>query len=213
MNKTIRQVLFTTIPILLLLAACAPAPAPTPNPDEIDSQISTSVALTVAAQNTATAQAQPQVTETPVPTATALDTPTAVDTPTAIVLPTSTVVSSGGSSGGTGGSSSSNSDYSCTVFSRKPADNTVYKPGDKFDIKWTIQNNGSKTMRAGLDLRYSNGDKLMPDKTVELPELDPGDEYSVSFDAVAPEKAGNYVMVYMVEGSLCFPYTAIVVQK
>jgi hypothetical protein len=162
--------------------------------------------------NTATAQAQPQATDTPVPTATALDTPTAVDTPTAIVLPTSTVASSGGSSGGSG-SSSSSLDYSCTVFNRKPADNTVYKPGDDFDIKWTIQNNGTKTMRAGLDLRFSNGDKLMPDKVVELPELGPGDEYSVTFDATAPSKNGNYIMAYMVEGGLCYPYTAIVVQK
>jgi hypothetical protein len=212
MNKTMRQVLFTTIPILLLLASCAPAPAPTTDPNLINNQIETSVVLTVAAMNTATAQAQPQATDTPVPTATALDTPTAVDTPTALVLPTNTVVSSGGSSSGSGGSSSS-SDYSCTVFNRKPADNTVYKPNDKFDIKWTIKNDGTKTMRAGLDLRYSNGDKLMADKVVELPELEPGDEYSVNFDAAAPDKAGSYIMAYMVEGGLCYPYTAIVVQK
>jgi hypothetical protein len=68
-------------------------------------------------------------------------------------------------------------------------------------------------MRAGLDLKFSNGDKLMPDKVVELPELDPGDEYTVNFDATAPDKNGTYIMAYMVEGGLCYPYTAIVVQK
>jgi hypothetical protein len=211
MNKTMRQVLLTTILILLLLSACAPAPAPTTDPNLINSQIETSVVLTVEAMNTATAQAQP--TGTLLPTATQVESPTAVppvDTPTAIVLPTNTVVSSGGSSSG---GSSSQKDYSCTVFSRKPADNTVYKPGANFDIKWTIQNNGSKTMRAGLDLKYSNGDKLMADRVVELPELDPGDEYTVTFDASAPDKNGNYIMAYMVEGGLCYPYTAIVVEK
>jgi hypothetical protein len=216
MNKTMRQVLLSTILILLLLSACAPAPAPTTDPNLINDQISTSVVLTVAAMNTATAQAQPLPTETPLPTATALDTPTAVaplDTPTAIVLPTSTVASSGGSSSGGGGSSSSNSGYSCTSLNRKPADNTKFKPGAKFDIKWTIKNNGSKTMRAGLDLKFSNGDKLMPDKVVELPEMKVGDEYTVNFDAVAPDKAGTYIMAYMVEGGLCYPYTAIVVEK
>jgi hypothetical protein len=217
MNKTTRQVLLSIILILLLLSACAPAPAPAPTTDATlaNDQVSTSVALTVAAMNTATAQAQPQATNTAVPTATPLDTPTAVpplDTPTAIVLPTSTTVSSGGSSSG-GGSSSSSSEYSCTPINRKPADNTVYKPGANFDIKWTIKNNGSKTLRAGLDLKYSNGDKLMPDKVIELPELKPNAEYTVTFDASAPDKNGNYVMAYMVEGGLCYPYTAIVVQK
>ena len=69
MYKTIRQVLFSIIPILLLLAACAPAPAPVPttDPNVINSQIETSVAMTVAAQNQLTAQAQPQITDTAAP--------------------------------------------------------------------------------------------------------------------------------------------------
>ncbi len=216
MNKTIRQVLFTTIPILLLLAACAPAPAPTPDQNEINNQISTAVALTVASQNLDTAEAQPPATETALPTATVavVDTPTLVvplDTPTAIVLPTTT--SSGGGSTTGGGGTTSSTGYSCEAISRRPYDNTSYKPGEKFDIKWTIHNNGTKIMLAGLDLKFSNGDKLMSNKTIELPELKPGAEYSVNFDAVAPDKAGSYVMVYMVEGGLCYPYTAIVVEK
>jgi hypothetical protein len=214
MNKTMRQVLLITVLILLLLSACAPAPAPAPttDPNQINSQIETSVVLTVAAMNTATALAQPQATDTAVPTSTPLDTPTAVqplDTPTALPLPTT--ASSGGSS--SGGGTVTQKDYSCTTLSNKPADNTVFKPGAKFDIKWTIKNNGTKTMRAGLDLRYNNGDKLMPDTVVELPELKPGAEYSVTFDATAPSKNGTYIMAYMVEGGLCYPYTAIVVQK
>jgi len=214
MKKTMKQFLFTAIPILLLLAACAPAPAPTVSPVEIANQVATSVALTVASQNLDTAQAQPQVTDTAVPTATQvpLDTPTSVpplDTPTAITIPTT--VSSGGGSGG--GGSTGTSGYSCEAINRRPFDNTIYKPGDRIDIKWTIRNNGKKTMNAGLDLKFSNGDKLMPDKIVQLPELKPGDEYQVNFDATAPDTKGNYVMVYIVEGGLCFPYTAIIVEK
>jgi hypothetical protein len=214
MNKTIRQVLFTIILALLLLSACAPAPAPTVSPIEFANQVSTSVALTVASQNLDTAEAQPVATETPLPTATQVpvDTPTAVpplDTPTALPLPTT--VSSGGGSGG--GGTTSSTGYSCEAINRRPYDNTVFKPGDKFDIKWTIHNNGTKTMLAGLDLKYSNGDKLMSDKTVELPELKPGAEYSVSFDGTAPDKPGTYIMAYVVEGGLCYPYTAIVVEK
>ena len=214
MNKTMRQVLFIIVLLATLLAACAPAPAPTPDQDQINSQIATSVALTVASQNLDTAQAQPPATETPLPTATpmpATSTPLPpLDTPTAVQLPTNTASSGGG---GGGGSSASSTDYRCDAINRKPFDYAIYKPGDKFDIKWTIVNNGKKALRAGLDLRYSNGDKLMADKVIELPALDPGDEFQVDFDAVAPEKAGNYVMVYMVEGGLCYPYTAITVEK
>jgi hypothetical protein len=140
-----------------------------------------------------------------------VDTPTLVpplDTPTAIPLPTTS--SSGGSSGG---GTTSNSGYSCEAINRRPYDNTSFKPGEKFDIKWTIHNNGTKTMNAGLDLKFSNGDKLMADKVVELPELKPGAEYVVNFDATAPDKTGNYTMVYVVEGGVCYPYTAILVEK
>jgi len=209
-----KKFLFVAMPAFVLLAACAPAQVATPNPDEIAKMVATSVALTVASQNLDTAEAQPQVTETPLPTATSLpiDTPTAVpplDTPTAIQLPTNTPSSSGGGGGGT----TTKAEYSCDTISRRPYDYTVYKPGDRFDIKWTIVNNGSKALRAGLDLQYNNGTKLMADRHLELPALDPGDEYQVSFDGVAPDKEGNYVMVYKVEGGLCYPYTAITVEK
>jgi hypothetical protein len=130
-----------------------------------------------------------------------------MDTPTAVSLPTNPPSSGGG------GGTTTKPEYSCDGINRRPYDYAVFKPGDKFDIKWTIVNNGSKALRAGLDLKYSNGDKLMSDKVVELPALDPGDTFQVNFDAVAPDKAGNYVMVYIVEGGLCFPYTAITVEK
>lgn len=213
MKKTMIQALLSAVVILTLLAACAPAPAPTPDTDQINSQIATSVALTVASQNLDTAEAQPVATETPIPTATQVpvDTPTAVaplDTPTAVQLPTIPP-----SSGSGGGSTVTKKEYSCEAINRKPRDNTVFKRGDNFDIKWTIVNNGTKSLRAGLDLKFSNGDKLMADRVVELPALDPGDEYEVNFDAVAPDKVGNYVMVYLVEGGLCYPYTSINVEK
>lgn len=215
MKQSIRQILAISMAFIFLVGACAPAQVPSPDPQEIVDLVATSVALTVASQNLDTAEAAPPpATETPFPTATEVivDTPTAVpalDTPTAIPLPSATAVS--GSS--TGGGTSAQQEYSCDIIRRRPHDNTVFKPNDRFDIKWTIINDGTKTMRAGLDLRYSNGDKLMGDTIVELPELKPGEQFQVAFDAVAPAKEGTYVMVYMVEGALCYPYTAIKVEK
>jgi hypothetical protein len=68
-------------------------------------------------------------------------------------------------------------------------------------------------MQAGLDLKYDDGPQLTRTTLVELPELEPGASTTVSFDAVAPSEEGTYIMTFSVEGSLCFPYTAIIVEK
>ena len=212
MKQTTKRILFTLLAIVFLLAACAPAQVATPNPAEIANQVATSVALTVASQNLDTQQAVPVVTDTPVPTATeaVVDTPTAIlPTATPFVIVPPTTVSGGG---GGGGSTTSSSGYSCDIIHQRPFDYTVFKPGDHFDIKWTILNNGTRTMHAGLDLKYNSGTQ-MTTGIRELPELAPGDQFAVNFDAVAPTKEGTYIMTYIVEGGLCFPYVAIKVEK
>ena len=212
MKQTTKRILFTLLTLVFLLAACAPAQVATPNLTEIANQVSTSVALTVASQNLDTQQAAPVVTDTPVPSATAavVDTPTSIlPTATPFVITPPTTVPSGG---GGGGGSTTSSFYSCDIIHQRPFDYTVFKPGDKFDIKWTILNNGTKTLRAGLDLKYNSGTK-MTSGTRELPELEPGDQFDVQFDAVAPDKEGTYIMTYIVEGGVCYPYVAIKVEK
>lgn len=213
MSPSIKRILFMAVTTILVLSACMPA-QPTPNPDEVANQVATSVALTVAAQNAQTQAAQsavPAATNTTLPTQTEVAPPSPTPIPataTAVVLPTT--VSSGG---GGGGGTTTKQEYACNPFPRTPRDNTVFKPGDSFDIKWTIVNTGTKVLRAGLDVKYNSGTQLMPNTVVELPELDPGESYQVDFDATAPEKEGTYIMTYLVEGGLCYPYTAIVVEK
>jgi len=194
------------------LAACAPAQVTTPNPVDIANQVATSVALTVASQNLDTAEAVPATTDTPVPTATAavVDTPTAIlPTATGFVLVPPTTVPSGGG----GGAVVTSKDYSCDIIHQRPFDNTIFKPNEKFDVKWTILNTGTKTMRAGLDVKYNSGEQMIGVNTVELPQLAPGDQYALDFDGVAPSKEGTYIMTYIVEGGLCYPYVAIKVEK
>ena len=211
MSLSTKKNMLSTISILFLLAACTPAQVATPDPVDIANQVATSVALTVAAQNLDTAEAAPVVTDTPVPTPTLV----VVDTPT-LVLPTATpfvIVPPTTVSGGGGGGGSTGREFSCDIIRRRPFDGSIFKPGDRFDIKWTIVNNGTRTLRAGLDLKYSIGTRLMPDTIVELPELEPGEQFAVGFDAVAPDRAGTYTMAYMVEGGLCYPATQIVVER
>jgi hypothetical protein len=211
MSLSTKKFQFFAMATLFLLAACVPAQVSTPDPDEFARQVAISVALTVASQNLETAEAAPVVTDTPVPTATlvVVDTPTAIlHTATPFVFVPPTTVSGGGGGGG-----STRPQYSCDTIRRRPFDGTIFKPGDKFDIKWTIVNNGTKTLGAGLDLKYSIGTKLMADRIVELPELEPGEQFAISFDAVAPEREGTYTMAYVVEGGLCYPATQIIVEK
>lgn len=214
MSPSTKQALLSIVALIFLLSACVPA-QPTQNPEVIANQVATSVALTVVAQNAQTQSAQsptPEATNTTLPTQTpdVPPTPTLLpSTPTLVVTLPPTTVSGGGGGGGT----TSKSEYACDTIRRRPQDNTVFRPGDKFDIKWTIINTGTKNLRAGLDLHYNSGPQMTSRTRLELPELKPGDQYAVDFDAVAPASEGHQVMTFMVEGGLCFPYVAIIVEK
>jgi hypothetical protein len=208
-----KRVLFILMAGIILLAACAPAAAPTQDPAEVQQQIQEAVALTVAAQNAQqveTLAAQP--TNTPLPTQTEAGpaTPTPlIPTATPFVVVPPTLAPSGGGGGGT----VAKAEYSCDVIGQRPYDDTYFKPGDSFDVKWTIVNNGTKAWAAGLDLKYSDGPKMTASSVFELPAMEPGDQYSIDFDAVAPNKEGRQVMVWILEGRICYPYVRIIVEK
>ena len=213
MSLSTKKILLFTLAMIFLLSACQPA-LPTQSLGDIANQVATSVVLTVAAQSALTQAAPspvPAATNTMLPTQTevgALPSPTPVlPTATAIVIVPPTSVSSGG------GGTTTKPQYACNPFPRTPRDNTIFRPNDSFDIKWTIVNTGTKTMQAGLDLKYDDGPQMTATTLVELPELEPGESTTVTFDAVAPSKEGTYIMTFSVEGSLCFPYTAIIVEK
>jgi hypothetical protein len=209
MTQSTKRILLSLMAVIFLLAACAPAQS-TQEPVDISDQVATAVALTVAAQNTQTAEAIPPATNTPLPTQTEAVAPsptTVLSTATPLVLPTVT------SGGGGGSGTTTKPEYACAVVRRTPADNTVFLPNKTFDISWTILNTGSKTMRAGLDLKFNSGDQLTPVTRVELPELKPGAQYTVDFDGEAPKKEGFHVMTFVVEGGLCYPYVVIKVEK
>ena len=215
MNQTTKHILFSVIAVIFLLAACAPAPAATQDPAQLQSQIEQAVALTVAAQNTQSAEAQALVvpSNTPLPTQTEAAAPSPAPiiptaTPFVIVPPTLAPVTGGG-----GGVTAPKPEYACDIINQKPFDNEVFKPNDTFDIKWTIVNTGTRTWRAGLDLKYFSGPEMTTTKSIELPQMKPGDTHTVTMDATAPSKIGFHVMTYVLEGPICYPYVAINVDK
>lgn len=204
-SRTYRLACFV-LAVALLLAACAPAAAtPTVDLTDIADRVYTSVAATVAAGQTSTAAAlPPPATETPVPVEAATATPV-IPTATPFVVPTSTSYSN------TGGGGVTRYKYACDIIHQRPFDNSEFRPGDPFDIKWTIVNTGTATWPAGTDLKYFSGPKMTTAGIQELPEMEPGDQYSVVFDANAPAEKGFHVMTWIVQGVYCYPYVAIIV--
>jgi hypothetical protein len=219
--QMIRRTLFISLCASVLLSGCGGQaqvpPQSIQSSGDIQSQIQTAVALTVDAQNqlgtavALTVQAQlPTATDTSTPTIAPLDLPTL--TPIFINTPTPFVVVP--PSGGGGGGGSKPVKFSCDPDTgKKPRDNTVFRPGDPFDVKWTIINNGTATWVAGKDFDYFSGPKMTTALAgQELPELKPGDKVSYTFDANAPMQKGFQVMTWKVEGGFCFPYIAIDVE-
>lgn len=211
--------------VAMLLAACGPAVQPGPSQEEIEAaintsvaqtieaqgEIATSVALTVAAGETEAAEeVQPTATQPP----TALPTLTPV-LPTATPFPTSST--SGGSSGGGGGGGTTTYKYSCDIIRQRPIDNTEFKRTNTFDVTFAILNNGTATWEAGRDLVLlaNAGNTIVnPPGTIELPEMKPGDVFTVGpFDAQAPDDPGRYVIDFKLEGGFCYPYVAFYVVR
>lgn len=211
--KTFLKPFFAILVIAGLLTACAPGQSP----EQVQAQIQTGVAMTMQVQNqigTSVAMTvQSQQPAQPVGTATSASTesPATVPTLTPILsTPTAfavTPVHTGGSGGGGGSSTLA---YNCDPdIQKRPFDNQEFAKGDKFDVKWTILNNGTQTWAAGKDLSYFSGPKMTTVTFEQLPEVKPGGTYSVILDAVAPTTAGHYVMTWKLEGGFCWPYVAI----
>jgi hypothetical protein len=212
----IRKFLFLAA-IASILSACGPSG---PSPDQVLAQVQTSVVLTVAAQDTQTAQAQPAMTDTE--TATPASTETPIPVPTlapALPLPTSTTVVVSG--GGGGGGNIKVPDLSCDPdIDKRPRDLSVFAPGDHFDVKWTLLNNGAKqwcesnSCAGGPDLSYFSGPQMTAiTGPIQVPPIKPGETFVVPpMDATAPSKKGTYTMTWKLQDVGCFPYVTIIVK-
>ena len=96
-------------------------------------------------------------------------------------------------------------------------DETEFKRTHTFDVTFAILNNGTKTWAAGKDLVLlgnPGGTLINPPGTIELPEMEPGDFFTVGpFDAQAPDDPGHYVIDFKLEGGWCYPYVSFYVVR
>lgn len=206
-----KKTMFILVALVFLVAACLPAQ----NTQELDARVNTAVAQTMESENRiSNAVEQTVAAQVPLatPTASTVDTtlvftetptstPLSIDTFTPFpVNPTNTRVVT-------------QAKYACAVINRRPYDLSEYNPGDKFDIKWTIVNIGSKSWTAGVDVKYYSGTKMSGVNRVQIPvALNPNDSYTVVMDGTAPNKKGRQVMTFAVDGPMCYPYVAIIVK-
>lgn len=197
----------------LLLAGCIPATeGATLDPTQAAALVSTAVAQALDAQATQIAASIPQATATLVVTTTPIPAPataTLFPTITPIVLPP-TVAPSGG------GSTYTKPALACDPdIGKRPYDNSGYKPGDTFDIKFTIVNTGTEKWEYAYDLSFNGGKDLTNGgfTTIQVPALAPGERFSVGpYDAWAPGEKGSHVMQFKLQGGFCYPYVAIIVE-
>lgn len=216
--------LFAFLVLAMVVSACAPTPsAATPDVQQVANAIATAVELTVIARSTEMAQQETPTEALPTATFTATNTPilppTAVPTITPFVLPTT----SGGGGGGGGGSSQTDQ-LDCAIVAQKPYDGQfVYKPGDSFDVKWTIKNTGSKTWLTGWSFQYfwDSGGRISPTANFTLPnDVKPGETITLTIEVIAPQVSGREKQTFVEQWAIvgygvkfCRPYIAIFVQK
>jgi Ig-like domain from next to BRCA1 gene len=197
--------------LILVLTACAPTAAP----GDTQAQVETAVALTVDAQNQiGTSVALTVAAQNPTGTATPTVSPTGQVPPTLTpVIPTITpiVITPPTASGG---GVRPKPQFACDVIHQRPFDNSEFNPGADFDIKWTILNTGTKSWYQGFDVKYLSGPNMTTTglTRIQLPAMDPGDQYDIVFDAKAPMEKGFHVMTWVVDGPTCYPYVAIIVK-
>ena len=223
-----RKILIVLLSLAFLISACLPGESAA----EVEARVMTSVAETIAAQGqigtsvalTVAAQ-QPSATATRTPT----NTPLGTFTPFATITPFTPASGGGGGSGGSGGSGTGGSgsggagapQYDCALVFQKPPDGTLYKPGDTFDIVWTLKNVGTKTIPAGYPFQFIGGDDFSSTGNLTLGHDVPKNEtFTFRLDAFAPQVYGREKVQFtmqwalIVEGNkICKPYIAIFVQR
>ena len=230
------ELVYKLLPVLgitlLLLACVVPALTVPTAPTQAPGSVETTIFETAMAARTQTAELLPPTqtaTNTPAtkkPTFTPLPTSTDVILPptyTPVVLPSFTLPAGGG--GGNGDSTKTPSPnthnykgtLACALVGKSPSDGTVFRPKEKFIMRWTVKNTGTAAWKKHtIDYRYLGGDRFHDRRLYDFKYiLDPGETYTIELDFRAPKEPGNYETTWVVglnKGGLCKMTIAIVVK-
>ena len=167
---------------LLLLAACSTPSASTAIPTPDLNPIRTEVAATVLAQVPQICALTPSATQVILPTATMVP-PTPVP-PTQEPTATSTQA--------TAAATEDLKDLAMWV-AQTVQDDTIFAPGQEFNMTWQVKNVGTSTWTAEYRLRYYSGNPFGATKEVALgKDVKPGETVDINVAMKAPAQPGDY---------------------
>jgi hypothetical protein len=199
-NKQIARLILLLM-IGVMVVGCGPRATPAPTIDT--NAIFTAAAVTIQAQLTENAKLAPQASNTPLPTETLVPLPTLPPLPgqdtvvpgqtleatafviSTLALPTASRIPAADKA---------------QWLANSPADGTVFAPGDKFDIVWTIKNVGTTTWSKLYTYRYYSGAKLNEDKNSYFlrSEVLAGQQGDMIVDGQAPSTPGEYYTLWVI---------------
>ena len=228
----LKKTYLVVILLLILLSSCKEETVSTPT--TIPGQMETQVAQEVAVQLTEIALSQPAPTNTIPPTAIPdqpTEFPTPTDTPapmgvsptsepasTTPVLPAPSNTASAPTATKQPLPTATTAPFACELVKQNPENGKTFKPGDDFDVVWTVKNTGSSKWDDNeVDYRYESGDKIHQKDGYDLPKIvKPGESIDLVVDVQAPDKEGKYKTTWVLnQGShlICTLKIEIVVEK
>jgi len=174
MKFRISWIFCSVVLLSLLLTACSTeTPAPTPDLDNL----ATRAVQTFAVQLSQTAQALPTVTPSPKPATTLTIDPGVTSTLTA-TQPAAGIETA---------------DKAVLVL-QSPMDGAELGIKQKFDIIFTVKNDGQTTWTRRYKMRYFSGWEIAETQEIFFPkEVKPGEEVHLIMDAMAPPYTGSYI--------------------
>ena len=174
MKLRISLIFCSEVLMSLLLTACSTeTPAPTPDLDNL----ATRAVQTFAVQLSQTAQALPTVTPSPKPATTLTIDPGVTSTLTA-TQPAAGIETA---------------DKAVLVL-QSPMDGAELGIKQKFDIIFTVKNDGQTTWTRRYKMRYFSGWEIAETQEIFFPkEVKPGEEVRLIMDVMAPPYTGSYI--------------------
>jgi hypothetical protein len=205
-RKIRNSLIFILLAGIILLAGCSligaqTTVAPTTDEKAMRTEVAETIVAKITYESALTSVAGP--TNTQVPTNTALLPATATLQPentAAQAMPTMTATSTSAPISGPGLAPVKSPTFypdRAELVGQEPADWTVFRPGEEFDLKWTIKNTGSRAWTTEYYYRYlsgpagTSGSQFMVTNAAGV-----GDTVLLIVDMVAPSEPGNYTSTW-----------------
>jgi hypothetical protein len=169
----------------ILLTGCSPTVSTVPTTDI--NQVSTAAVVTYQAQQTLTQAANP--TEVPQATSTPADSPANVELPSPTLGPVAPTITP---------QIYIAPEDKASLITQKPSDGSEVRQGRKFDVIWTVKNDGKTTWSKTYTVRYYAGAALGEGYVFNFgKDVPPGSKADIVADMIAPNYEGTFKSIWV----------------